>query len=349
MDQGEKPANTNLAKRARKTAISLSRWKDGWQPTELTASQKLDAAMERLVSSKSAETVLAYRKDMSDFSAFLGAPDNSALGAARFFSFSSETANQCVLDYQKALLEIPLAPATVNRRIAVVKKLVTLGRQAHLIDWKLHLSQVPKEQKKDNIKGPGASVITRMLKAARSAAQEVNAPRYVIRNYAILQMLADLGVRRGALAHFRLCDYDADTATVELQMKGGRTESFTLPPPTHEALKSWLAVRDRPEPESPVFFGLHLNNVNGAALSGRSIHKIIRAFGKGADQKALHPHNIRHTSITEVVKKHGLRSGQHFARHLSSKTTEVYDDAARETGDAAAASVAKIYQEEETE
>jgi integrase len=60
-------------------------------------------------------------------------------------------------------------------------------------------------------------------------------------------------------------------------------------------------------------------------MTRTAIRRLFSTVAKAAKLPGLTPHAIRRYAITGVVKDHGLRHGQRFARHASSKTTERYD------------------------
>lgn len=61
-------------------------------------------------------------------------------------------------------------------------------------------------------------------------------------------------------------------------------------------------------------------------MTKNAIRRLFTTVATAAKLPCLTPHVVRRYAITGVVKDHGLRYGQRFARHASSKTTERYDE-----------------------
>ncbi|MCC7542400.1 MAG: tyrosine-type recombinase/integrase [Deltaproteobacteria bacterium] len=289
--------------------------------------------MARLETEKSRETISAYRKDLQHFAAFMGERD-STRAVMRLLSLARGDANAAVGDYRDAMIARGLSPPTVNRRLASIRSVVGVGRELGVVDWHLDVAQVPGTRVRYNTKGPAFGVVRDMLNKAREAAA-AGAPRDV-RNFAILRLLSDLGVRRGSVMSLDRERVNLAKHEVSMRLKGqreGEFETWSLPAATEAALVAWLRIRgDAP---GPVFCGVHSAS-KGKRLTGSAIFQIIREAGARVGV-VVHPHSFRHSAITAVLNATGnLRTAQHFGRHKSSRSTELYDDAAREVGDAAA-------------
>ena len=94
------------------------------------------ALLDSFLAGRSPHTLAAYRGDLADFARWLGEPDPQA-ATARFLSAAPGEAHKLALDYRNALTEAGLAPSTVNRRLAALRSLVTLGNTLGLVTWRL--------------------------------------------------------------------------------------------------------------------------------------------------------------------------------------------------------------------
>ena len=69
-------------------------------------------------------------------------------------------------------------------------------------------------------------------------------------------------------------------------------------------------------------------------LNPSGLNQIIRRraiqagfpMGKLPDGRSITPHGVRHTAITQVMKRYGSAAAQAFARHANPATTMVYND-----------------------
>ena len=141
------------------------------------------------------------------------------------------------------------------------------------------------------------------------------------RDYAILLLLARLGLRAGEVAAITLEDVDWRRGELLIHGKGGRDDVLPLPCDLGEALVSYL--RRRPESDSRTLFLKVLapaGPVSGAVVCGVVHDACVRA-----EIPPVGPHRLRHTAATGM-----LRAGASLAeigqvlRHRERKTTAIY-------------------------
>jgi site-specific recombinase XerD len=141
------------------------------------------------------------------------------------------------------------------------------------------------------------------------------------RDYAILLLLARLGLRAGEVAAITLEDVDWRRGELLIHGKGGRDDVLPLPCDLGEALVSYL--RRRPESDSRTLFLKVLapaGPVSGAVVCGVVHDACVRA-----GIPPVGPHRLRHTAATGM-----LRAGASLAeigqvlRHRERKTTAIY-------------------------
>src|SRR5680860_1598804 len=93
--------------------------------------------MEAWLAGRSPLTVQAYRRDLLDFTAYLGA-DSPERATEILLGAGGGQANLVTLRYRAALLERGLSPATINRKLSalrsVVKVWLTIGVAAFALD-----------------------------------------------------------------------------------------------------------------------------------------------------------------------------------------------------------------------
>jgi site-specific recombinase XerD len=148
------------------------------------------------------------------------------------------------------------------------------------------------------------------------------------RDFAVLTVLARLGLRAGELTALELGDVDWRGGEVIVRGKGGRQERLPLPVDVGRAVVAYLR-HGRPAAESRHLF-----------LSVRAPHRPLTSSGVfaivvGAAHKAglppLGPHRLRHTAATEMLRAGAPLSeiGQ-LLRHRSSLSTAIYAKVDRE-------------------
>lgn len=145
------------------------------------------------------------------------------------------------------------------------------------------------------------------------------------RNYAILQLLARLGLRAAEVASLTLNDLDWDAEEIIVRGKSGRCDRLPLPDEVGQALATYL--RDgRPSCSTRRVFVRHRAPQRGFA-NGEAVGTIVR---RALDRAGLNPahkgaHLLRHSLATRL-----LRNGASLAeigellRHRNLNTTQIY-------------------------
>jgi integrase/recombinase XerC len=279
-------------------------------------------------------TLRAYAGDLEDFSGFLGAEDVNS-GAKLLLSAGPGEANALALSYRTDMIKRSLTPSTVNRRLAALRSLVTLARVLGMVVWRLEVSNLKSVPYRDT-SGPGQAGVGRMMAIAR----EDGNPQKARRDYCVIRMLYDLGLRRGELVALDLDDIDAEKRTVAICGKGrSEKERLTVPLQTLEALQNWLEVRgDEP---GPLFTNFDRAG-KGYRLTGAGVYAIVQSIGRKAGLRAVRPHGLRHCAVTTALDVTGgnVRAVQRFSRHRNLETLMVYDDNRRDMAGEVAALVA---------
>jgi len=298
-------------------------------PTAITAADPLPTPAARasellaaFFASLSVNTLEAYRRDLADFAAHLGAADVET-AARRLLAGTLGEANALALSYRSAMIETGRSPATINRRLSAVRSLVALARTLGLVSWTIEIKNVKAEAYRDT-RGPQVSGVEALLAAA---ARQQDA-RKATRDVAMIRLLFDVALRRGEVVALDLADVDMAGRRVWVRGKG-KTQKvpITLPEPTLAATVSWISVRGGGA--GPLFTNLDITGKGPAdrRLSGQGLWTIITTLGRAAGI-AVRPHGLRHRAITIGLDKTkgDLRSVQRFSRHADWRTLAKYDD-----------------------
>lgn len=270
------------------------------------------------LSGKSPQTLRAYSRDLADFADFSGL-GSVAESVDALCAGGQGGAHALVLRYRSALLTRELSPATINRRLAAVRSLVSLGRTLGIIGWTLEVPGVRSSRYRDT-RGCGLDGFRLMLALAEKDRTAKGA-----RDRAVLRLLWDLALRRAEVCSLDLSDLDLGAGTISVMGKGRREkETLTLPPSTLAALRSWLDVRGT-EP-GPLVTNAD-RRTRGARLTGAGLYHLVRSLGAKVGA-VVRPHGIRHASITTALDATGgnVRDAQRFSRHKDTRTLMLYDD-----------------------
>ena len=145
------------------------------------------------------------------------------------------------------------------------------------------------------------------------------------RDYAILLLLARLGLRAGEVVRLELDDIDWNAGSLEVQGKGGQHADLPLPADVGAAITTYLR-HGRPRSNSRRVFlraKAPIRGLLGSQAIGSLVrHNIARA---GVQAPTYGAHQFRHALATKM-----LRYGASLAeigevlRHRSTETTKIY-------------------------
>ncbi len=140
-----------------------------------------------------------------------------------------------------------------------------------------------------------------------------------VRDYAILQVFLQTGVRVSELCHLTLADLDLVQRVVHIAASKGPSRTIALEKKVTRALTNYLAVRP-PSNVHQVFL-----NRNNAPFSRQGIAKLVKKYLKLAMiTKPVSVHSLRHTFATYKaihVSPYQLRD---WLGHASIEATQVY-------------------------
>ena len=140
-----------------------------------------------------------------------------------------------------------------------------------------------------------------------------------LRNYAMMKIMLDAGLRCGEVLNLRSKDIDWNTGKIHIhQGKGKKDRILWLNDDALEVLKQWKVIK----PESDLLF----TTLKGEKINSRYIRALVERKAKQAGiEKDIHPHTLRHTFATDIYRESkNLRLVQKALVHSSIKITEIY-------------------------
>jgi len=293
------------------------------QPTKITT--RIPDVLVDFLSGKSENTLRAYSRDLETFREFMGV-ESKKTAVDVFLSDGPGKANSLALKYKDYLINHPdnLSPNTINRKLYALKALVKTARIVGAVHWNLEFKRLKTESIRDT-RGPGLDVFRTMLDLVRYS----DKPRD-IRDYAMLRMFFDMGLRRSSVINLDIQDIDFYKGTIWIFLKGRMQKKLKeLPDITLQALKRWVDIRG--VGEGPVFVNMDRNKNNtGKRITGNGVYKIIQRLSEKAGKKTR-PHGLRHLAITEAIKETARRGMSlaevvKFSDHANVQTLMIYND-----------------------
>ena len=145
------------------------------------------------------------------------------------------------------------------------------------------------------------------------------------RDYAILLLLARLGLRSGEVAFLELDDIDWNTGKLSVRGKSGQRSELPLPTEVGQAIAAYLRRGRSQSANRRVFLRAKAPTCGfrGASGVGSIVrHCILRA---GLDTPTLGAHQFRHGLATELLRQ-GASLGEigELLGHHSPQTTKIY-------------------------
>jgi integrase len=145
------------------------------------------------------------------------------------------------------------------------------------------------------------------------------------RNYAVLLLLARLGLRACEIVSMSLDDIDWDSGRMTIRCKGGRWAQLPLPSDVGEAIAIYLRS-GRPCSGCRRVFLRHRAPIHGFTQS-TTVSAIVRRalIRAGIDSVRKGAHLFRHTLATDLLREgSSLDEIGELLRHRSPNTTAVY-------------------------
>jgi site-specific recombinase XerD len=119
------------------------------------------------------------------------------------------------------------------------------------------------------------------------------------RNYVILLLFIDCGLRLNELISLRTHDLSIAHRSLRIQGKGAKERFVFIGAGTNKALRKWLRIRGNSrDPHGYLFI-----DRKNEPLKSRWVQEIVARLGKKANlSKRLAPHKLRHVSATMAVR-----------------------------------------------
>ncbi|MGG6739677.1 tyrosine-type recombinase/integrase [Herbaspirillum huttiense] len=160
----------------------------------------------------------------------------------------------------------PLTPATINRRLAILRRVANLAyKEWHWLDRPISIRLLPEHNQRHEYLT--ADQVDQLAAACREPANHMT----IIAAYT--------GMRRGELLGLTKANVRGDSIFLGLT-KNGRPKMVPISAKVRPALEAWISA-DKPDP--------------------RTIYKYFRAGAKAIGKKSLRFHDLRHTTASFLL------------------------------------------------
>jgi site-specific recombinase XerD len=242
---------------------------------------------------QTARTAEAYLRDVDRFLVWSEATDGQPFSWPPGPS-GTRAMGQELRDYRAYLKGVrQVKPATVNRKLAALARWVAWGQETgrllgppmEKLPWEKLPVLAPKALE--------AAQLNRLLRETRR--------RGSARDFAIVQLLAQTGLRVGELAALTLGDVKLGERSGQVTVRRGKGDRYREVPvnaDARQALREYLA--ERPIAKSEALWV----SQRGGALTANAIWRIVTKYAQFA-RVAVSPHGLRHTFCTRLLREQG--------------------------------------------
>src|SRR6266480_5820994 len=257
----------------------------------------------------SVHTTIAYQTDITQFLAFLTENDVTV--------DSPENITRAhILDYLSHLAGLGRSGVTRVRKLASIREYCKF----------LVTEQLLPHSPTDNIVRPKQERKQRVFLRVDEYMRLLNAALGNSRDYAILQLFLQTGIRVSELVGLTLSDIDLDEGIMLINGKGNKQRTVYLEKKAIQALRSYLTNRPRSSDEH-VFL-----NYQGTRLSVQGVSDIVEKYRiLSGITKHFSCHSLRHTCATyKASKGYTAVELQDLLGHEKPETSFIYVHMARD-------------------
>src|SRR3954467_3203751 len=252
---------------------------------------------------RSGATIRAYQTDIAQFIAFLHATNVSVRTPA-------DVEKVDIVEHLSVLAKRALTGIARARKMSALREYFRFLEGIGVITKSPTMGIETPKREKNGRQVLRSDEYTKMLSLAGANP----------RDYAILQVFLQTGIRVSELAHLKIEDIDFVKPSLTVRGKGSVEREIALEKKGTHALKSYLAVRVESF-SNRVFLNYH-----GEPISERGIRKLVVKYRKEAGiTKKASCHTLRHTFATYKAEKGVLAFQlQQLLGHANLNTTQIY-------------------------
>ncbi len=232
-------------------------------------------------------TVRGYRSDLGRFTAWYEGHPLEKLTASDLAHFR-----------QYLSRERAMKPASVNRKLEALRRFCRWAHKSGKLRTNAALDlKLARAARGTRPKGLLATEVQGLLRAAGQSRRTL-----ARRNYAVVQLLLQAGLRVSEAAALRIGDLEIRErqGKAHIRGKGNKERYVPLNATARRALQAYLKEREEAGTQDPVFL-----SDTGAALSVRSIQSLISELARRAHltRIVVSAHTLRHTFALGYLKQ----------------------------------------------
>jgi site-specific recombinase XerD len=250
----------------------------------------------------------------------------------------SEIDDTCLLDYVRSQLDLqpPPAPATVNRRLTVIRCLYRFHYGREISPGQTHLQRTYTQRPPLGYGRPRRVVVRGLrLKQPRRVIVPLSADQVArfwrsfrtFRDLAMVGLMLLDGLRSCEVLALQLADlHDLQLAEPQMRVlgKGNKARCLPLPHEIRDVLEKYLHL-ERPPTNSSSLFVCLKGRHRGLPLTPAGLRTLFRHHRRTTQIPEANPHRFRHTFGADMVRAGvSLPALQHLMGHAQIHTTMLY-------------------------
>jgi integrase/recombinase XerC len=228
-----------------------------------------------------------------------------------------------VLSYRQHLVNVArLRSSTINQRLQAIRCLCRWAEREGFLKSNpaavVKSLHVAKRRRPTGLTEPEVHSLLRVAGESKRGRAK--------RNYGLLQLLLQTGLRVGELTSLKLGDVQIRDRSGEVQVREGRgnkEREVPLNASARRALGAYLQLRHEAQPGDPLFL-----SDRDRAFSPRAIQTLLQRLARRAKIARLHvtPHLLRHTFALNYLRQNPGKLVQlaNLLGHESLDTTAIY-------------------------
>jgi len=273
-------------------------------------SDQIEAFLEMLVAERgsSPRTVESYRRDLTDFEAFLKCKGTTLVKAKR----------ADLEAYMRQLAMNGLAPKTQARRLSAIREFYRFLFSENRIQ----------KNPTDYLLSPKIGKALPKYLSEEDVGTLLNqAKKEDDRIYTLLEVLYATGLRVSELVGLPVSAFNQTDAVLRVLGKGSKERIVPLNEPAVRALDRWLIIRENQLPIGRINKWLFPTRAKEGHLTRDGFFKHLKqvALAAGVAAEKVSPHVFRHSFASHLIAHEAdLRSVQKMLGHADIATTEIY-------------------------
>lgn len=249
-------------------------------------------------------TIKSYATDIESFAEFMGGE----------FSWN-EVDHKAVRKWVATLSAQNLSHRSINRKISSLKsffKFLYITKSVE--NYPLELIKNLKVEKKVQIPFSEAEL-------AKITRDEFSSDFFGFRDYLIVMMFYNLGVRKSELIHLQIQDCYEDT--IRVLGKGNKERHIPFSEKLKGLIKEYLQLRKNQYENPNSYFFL---DKNGNKLNQTFVYRLINNYFRGVTFKEKRsPHILRHSFATHLIQNGAeINAVKELMGHSSLSATQIY-------------------------